>query len=331
MNNIRVDIGKRLREGRQLARDKYKKEEATKIGTLRAGNSGIMSNEGDIAGSCHRLAHLRSLGIQVQEPDDPTLVMFQLGIISEDAIYNDLILTVSSNEVILREHEIPIEWTTTNNTKVTGRPDLVICEYEMTTAGDKQIIPRLVIEAKSVASVWVSRSVLLEKEPKISNLAQVGHYMWKLGVPGRLMYKQYAIQAVPDMAFRFLPRNSEFIEYDERTGNPRNIKPFEIVYELQYNKQKVLQYRIENTKKWINSVVSIPDIERYYEFISRITETGDLGNRPIAIKPNGKEMGYKPCKYCSLKDICGTKKNVEYTTWLAEVKNNIKVSVESSR
>lgn len=204
---IRTDLSGRLRDGRRIIRQKYQSEESTKLGNLRAGNSGIMSEQGDIAGSCHRKAHLRSLGMEIDPPDDSRQIMFQMGTANEDVVYNDLMQTKAEDEVILRETEIPITWFTSNGTKVTGRPDMVVCkagsvrtwynpaETSLLTSDVSGFIfqgrlpemrleppvPIYGIEIKSIASVWTSRDIIGERTPKMEHLIQAAHYSWKLG------------------------------------------------------------------------------------------------------------------------------------------------------
>ena len=331
---IRKDIANRLREGRAIARIKYKAEEVGKEGNLRAGNSGIMSSDNQVAGSCHRIAHLRQLGIEVDPPGEDTIIMFQVGTANETIVYNDLLQTSAGHEVILREEEIPIQWNTGNGTKVTGRPDMVLCavtsEVDERSGISIQHVPELLLELKSVASVWTTRSVLIDREPKLPHLVQAAHYMWKLGnIEGRLIYKQYAIQAMPDFAHRYFPREgeagSEYLEYNEK-GQPRSVKPFELVYELQL-KNGVLRYRTEavgskKASKWNHTIVSTSDIERFYEFVSRMESDGELGPKPLTVSPDGTEKSYSNCKYCPLNSICsgaGSKK-LTYSTWLQKVR-----------
>lgn len=346
---IRMNIGQRLAEGRQLLRAGYKELDAAKLGVLRAGNSGIMSVDGEVAGSCHRVAHLRQLGLELDPPDDKQLVMFQLGVSNEDVVYNDLRQTASPNEVILREEEIPIEWFTSNGTKVTGRPDMVICEIPEGTGSivktgvtvdtmDPQPKPVLCLELKSVASVWTTRSVLFECDPKLAHLAQVAHYMWKLGTPGRLIYKQYANQAMPDFAHRYFPRvgtpGSEYMEYG-KDGKPKCVRPFEIVYELEFDGEGRLRFRREDqpTGVWGVTIVSKADIERFYEYVSTMGAAQTLGQRPLTLGWDGEAKRYSNCDYCPLDKVCdkvakmgGTKKVTgsteaeKYLFWLSEAR-----------
>jgi len=326
---IRLDIGSRLRDGRQLHRQEYVEKDKQKLGILRAGNSGIMSDSGNVAGSCHRVAHLRQLGIELDPPSPSSLIMFQVGTANEDIVYKDLLHTAAEDEVVLREEEIPISWMTSNGTQVTGRPDMVICRKEWTAdekhGAQEKIVPVLGLELKSIASVWTTREVLVEGQPKLAHLCQAGHYMWKLGVPFRLIYKQYSIQAMPDFAKKMMPRQgkpgSEYLEYNPK-GEPKSVKPFEIIYELEYQ-SGTLCYRIEGTTNWTQTIVRHEDIERYYEFISQMEKTQNLGPTPVTVGSDGKEKAYSNCGYCVLNNLCNPGRGVKrlgYIEWLAQVR-----------
>lgn len=336
MSTIRINIGQRLAEGRQLLRAEYKQQDAAKLGVLRAGNSGIMSVDGEVAGSCHRVAHLRQLGLELDPPDDKSLIMFQVGTSNEDIVYEDLRQTKSAGEIILREEEVPIEWVTSNGTKVTGRPDMVICRQELRDGSDGEIpgtynVPLLCLELKSVASVWTTRTVLIEGEPKLAHLAQVAHYMWKLGTPGRLVYKQYALQAMPDFAHRFFPRKgqpgSEYLEYG-RDNKPKAVRPFEIVYELEFDADFRLRFRREGSEAdWQTTIVSTADINRFYEYVSTMAGDSVLGQRPLTLGWDGEPKRYSNCGYCPLEATCDAVEKLDvgdqYVAWLSEARKLI--------
>lgn len=325
-----INLSARLHGSRVIDRSDHRLRDQKVLGNLRAGNSGIMSDDGDVAGSCHRVAHLRQLGIVIEEPLDSTQIMWQLGTVNEEIVYRDLMRTLSPGEIVLREEEIPIEWMTENGTKVTGRPDIVICT---TTAGVLAPAPVLGIEVKSVASVWTSREVLFEGRPKMEHLIQAGHYSWKLGVPFRLLYKQYQNQAIPSWAQKFFPKAgreySEYVEYKEK-GDIKHILPFEISYSLEWDKKGVLKYRREyadmsrTVGPWQKSLVTQADIERYYEFISEMAETGSLGPRPMTVDSAGKEKNFSTCDYCPLQGICDAteERGLSYGDWLERVQTH---------
>lgn len=322
------NITKRLQAGRKMAREEHQKKEKEKLGTLRAGNTGMMSQSGDFAGSCPRTTHLRQLGMEVEVPDDSKVIMFQMGTANEDVVYEDLLHTSNQldHEVILREEEIPIIWQTENGTTVSGRPDMVLC-----TENKK---PTLGIEIKSIASVWTSREVLFEGQPKLPHLLQAGHYSWKLDIPFRLLYKQYTNQAVPGWAGKLFPKqgepHSEHIEYNEK-GDIKYVQPFEIAYELEWDSssQKYLRYRREvgdgeKEQEWTRTLISQKDIERFYEFVSQMADKKVLGSRPMTIDAQGNEKSYSNCGYCPLKDICDKHEGAGYTKWLKAIKEKLK-------
>lgn len=335
--NILTNLTERLRAGRAKERQKKRESEQDKIGTLRAGNSGIMSEQGEIAGACHRLAHLRSLGIEVEEPDDSKMIMFQMGTASEDVIYKDLLHTKVPGEIILREEEIPVLWQTKNGTKVTGRPDIVVGRQDSQgtrtfVRGDDTLkfTPLFVVEAKSVASVWTSKELLGLQQPKLANLVQAGHYSWQLDVPGRLLYKQYSIQEIPSFvsnSFRLrkgytplwpLPEHSDGHMINHEKGR---VKPFEIVYELEWTKGGFLSYRREDSNEGpVVTMVQKAGIERFYEFVSTMEERKDLGPRPLTLDALGKEKEVSNCQYCPLQEVCDKYESKGYTRWLKEVK-----------
>jgi hypothetical protein len=320
-----MNITKRLQQGRKLDREQHKEKEVLKVGTLRAGNTGMMSSSGDSAGACPRTVHLRQLGIELEVPDDSKMIMFQMGIANESVVFKDLLHTSGPEEVILQEEEIPISWLTTNGTKVTGRPDMVLCNKK-----EGQTIPFLGIEIKSIASVWTSREVLFEGQPKLPHLLQSAHYSWKLGVPFRLIYKQYSNQAVPGWAGKLFPKkgepHSQHISYNDK-GDIKYIEPFEIAYELEWDSssRKYLRYRREvgdgeQELEWTRTLISQQDIERFYEFVSQMETTKKLGSRPMTIDAQGNEKNYSNCGYCPLKDTCDKHENKGYEKWLLEVR-----------
>lgn len=324
-----ISISERLNKGRKAERDSHKQGEKLKVGTLRAGTSGIMSETGDVAAQCHRKAHLRQLGVELEEPTKANLIMWELGTLNEVSVYQNLLRTLASDEVILREEEIPTTWFTENQTKVTGRPDMVICKVEKKDGDTELRTPVRVLELKSVSSFSTGLSVLFERTPKLAHLAQLGHYMWKLGTGrGSLIYKQYAKQAVADWVVRLgkLPKQgeplSEFLEYN-KAKKPGSVLPFEIVYDVVIDNQGTICYKLETEAgdRYTKTVVSIGDINRFYEFVSTMQSEKKLGPRPKTVKANGKEeIGWNMCqaRYCALSETCD-KHESNYDNWVSNV------------
>lgn len=343
---------KRMARARARKRSDYKSQEGAKLGTLRAGSTGIMDAEYNSAGSCHRKAHLRQLGIEIEQPELHTQIMWEGGTGNESAIYDLLIGDLNPGEIILREEEIPIHWLTSNGTAVTGRPDLVVCEpvscVDEKSGGVTTVNrPIHVYEAKTINSVWVSRNVFLDGEPKIANLAQTAHYMWKLGCPGTLIYKQYGNQPIPigpgerpemflNMFSKYKDKYADNLEIGD-DGEIRHVKPFELIFELEFTGKGVLRYRRtgKGRNKWVETIITTQDIERYYQFISEMGPEQKLGGLFQTVAPDGAPKNYDECrKYCPLVDICkGNRQRklkpvASYLEWLAAVRSKLDVASE---
>lgn len=334
----------KLLEARAAHRAEHVEKEKTKLGVLRAGSTGIISETGETAGACPRTSLLRSKGIEVDPPTPDKYIMFELGYANEDVILKQLQETVGKmpGYGILKEEEVPISWKTNNGTLVTGRPDLVITKNGKPTIG---------IELKSVHSLWTAREVVFNRKPKLVNMAQAAHYMWKLGVPEyKLMYKSYSQlgqgMAGNDWIIKQFPRpgepGSEFIDYTvsakhEGKYTIKHIKQFEIVYDLSFDKSGRLRYREEGHTKWIPTVISQKSIEDYFELVSKMEETGEMGPRPSAVDIHGDKENYTQCKYCPLNDICDSYQKKGYDKWMEQVlkftgqSNKSKVSSKKSR
>lgn len=340
-----MNITELFRQSRLNNRAEYKSKEIAKLGVLRAGSSGVISDQGEVAGNCVRKAHLRSLGIELDPPTEDKLIMFDLGFASEDIVYAKLASALAdTGHVILREEEIPIEWTTSNGTKVTGRPDVVICKAadELPEVKNPKSLleqigatPILGLELKSVHSLWVAREVLFNKKPKLPNVIQAAHYMWKLDVPYKLVYSGYSQlgqgMAGNEWIVKMFPQpgepGSQYVEYsikeNKKTGKITNtikhIKQFEIVYDLMIDNHGRVLYKLEEEEKWEPTLVTIPSIEKYFEYVSEMEAESKLGPRPNTIDVHGNKLNYTDCAYCPLQETCDTYEDKGYKKWLAEV------------
>ncbi len=328
-----INITERLAAARAKDRADYLEAAKKKQGQLRAGNSGIMSPTGDIAGGCHRVAHLRQLGIELDPPTPARLIMFEGGFANEDRIYQDLIKSTSipsgsSNpEVILREEEVPVSWKTKNGTEVTGRPDIVICRTAPTTdeiregKQPEKPVPMLGLELKSVNSVWVARDVLFSGKPKLDNICQAVHYGWKLNIPYKLIYRQYNIQVAPAFGLNAPAPGAPGYEQCEfnAKGKLKNIQPWELVYDLRINANGSVDYSVEGKDTWTRTLVNTADIERYYEFVSEMAAKKTLGPKFLNIDCLGNEL-FRHEDYCR---ACAVAEEVEnsYEDWILVCKS----------
>lgn len=323
-----INISERLRLGRLAERERRAGTEESKLGNLRAGSTGIMSDNGDVAANCHRKSLIRSMGLELEVIDENKMIMFELGFASEDITHQILLDSLAPGETLLREEEIPIEWFTTNGTRVTGRPDIVICSTG--TSQDVKVpgslpTPLLGLELKSVHSIWTARDVLFNGQPKMGNLAQTAHYMWKLGVPYKLIYKSYSQlgQSMSDWAVKFFPRkgepNSQYVDYNDK-GGVKGLKQFEIVYDIQIDERGRVGYKLEADAEFKRSIITIQDIERYYEYVSIMTERKDLGPRPMTVDTHGEKLNYKECAYCPAQATCDKYETLGFEVWIDAIR-----------
>lgn len=334
-----MDLLQLIANSRAAHRQEHIEKEKAKAGVLRAGSTGIMSEEGEVAGACHRVSLLRSKGIEVDPPTWDKYIMFELGYANEDVILKQLRESLPEGYTVKSEEEIPIEWHTSNGTKVTGRPDLVI----MGPDGKAE----MGIELKSVHSVWVAREVLFKKQPKLANLAQAAHYMWKLGLSDyKLFYKSYSQlgqgMAGNEWIVKQFPRlgepGSEFIEFTEvseaqaakgKGPTIKHIKQFEIVYDLKWDRNGRLQYRVEGTRSvWTPTIITKAALESYFEFVSRMDKEKILGPLPAAVDSSGDKLNYSQCKYCPLQATCKEYASKGYDKWMEQV---LKVTEENKK
>jgi hypothetical protein len=228
VNNQTVSIKEVFDRGLQKLVAKHAETESTKVGTLRAGNTGLLLGDGRVVGKCARLTYLRMKGIEVEEPDASRELMFAGGRGNED-LWID-VLKEGWDGPILREEQIAISWQTTSGITVTGRPDIVLCAppaAEGQTLG--KTVPVKGIELKLVSSLWTARDVGILLKPKMLHLLQAAHYSWQLGVPFELWYTSRADFAVMGWAANNFPRvgepGSQRCEYGLYEKGPYELNP----------------------------------------------------------------------------------------------------------
>lgn len=291
-------------------RTQHKEKELAKLGNLRAGDSGAMTRGGDVIGGCHRRAYLRSfLGLEAELPDADSLLMFEIGKANELVWVDKLKRTWPG--LIKQEEEIPVKWVTQRGVNVTGRPDIVLCRADGT--------PMLGIEHKAICSLWTARDVSFELTPKLKHLMQAAHYAWKLNIPYRLVYTQYVNYAVPgEWAAKMFPPAHPLVETNDK-GAPKHVRPHVTIYEVGFDTNGIIQYRVEGSETWFKTKWATSDIERYYEFIAAMAEKKALGPRPTAVKADGKKASYSDCNYCPLLDVCDQYEN-KWEAWHEEIR-----------
>lgn len=317
-----VNIEEVFRKGIETIVGEQRALEATKVGSLRAGNTGSVLPDGTIMGKCQRLTYLRYKGVNVEEADYQRELMFEGGRGNEDLWV--AVLERGWQGPILREEETPIRWQTSNGINVTGRPDIVLAG---TLNGET--IPVAGIELKLMSSMWTVRDVLNGK-PKTPHLLQAAHYSWKLGVPFQLWYTSRADFAIIGWAQKFFPKKgerfSEYCDYNEK-GDIKKVGPFKMGFDLAII-DGVLNYRrigdAEGTK-YTPTIITTEGIRKYYELVSTIDATQSFGPVARNLDADGSDASWEFHAYCELGALC-----CKYTpkdtpdAWVEKVKESLK-------
>lgn len=195
--------------GQQLAMREGNDREREKIGTLRAGNTGMVMEDGRITSVCAARTYLRQQGIDTGDNDEDNgtrlnrELMFEAGRTNEDIWAANL---TRAGLTIKREEEIPTSWFASNGKNlvtVSGRPDLVVVDPDTQQ-------PIRGLELKLISSLWKAKSTRFNKKPSMEHLLQAGHYSWQLQVPFELWYTCRATYAVTgDWVQRMFPKYGE--------------------------------------------------------------------------------------------------------------------------
>lgn len=280
-------------------KQKERAEESVKTaGTLRGGNSGCITDDGQVIGKCHRISLLRMLGYE-SSVEANTNLMFEAGYANEDSWLANLKKAWSG--IIKCEEEIPIVWTTENNVQVTGRPDTVLCD----SAGESQYL----IEHKLICSPYSAYNKAAKGWADIGHLIQAAHYMWQLDVPGSLVYTSRVNYMV---GYGGMKNNWQ--KHPEYLNDGQfQVVPFILEFELDFRGDVL----------YINSEVASPvtksGIKKYYEQVAEMPKRKKLGPRPVTLLPDGSPhpKGKSPCDYCPLADVCDSYEG-DYDRWMEE-------------
>lgn len=303
--------------------------EAGKAGTLRAGNTGVMTGKGEVVGACHRKTYLRMKGISGYDPVTfSKSLMFSAGVNNEDLWVEILEAAQEQGLVIRREADIPIKWDC-DGIEVTGRPDVVLG-----TETDSVFTPSIGLELKLVSSLWTARDVLFKGKPKVVHLMQAGHYAYQLGIPFELWYSCRTNFAITDysesrfFASKNFPKQgqtlSKYCSYNEK-GQILNIEPFIHGYQIRWNNKEQLEYRAVNEEKWVQTFITWNGIRSYYEYIARMEKDDTLGPRPTNKEADGTDGGFDLCdaRYCPLSYVCDNHESRGLKAWQAKVQEHI--------
>lgn len=300
-------------QGRQLETEEHQSKEAGKLGTLRGGNSGCITDDGEIYGKCPRITFARSLGYQAPiEPE--SFEWFDAGFANEEAWMTKLKLTADKlGYTLLAEEECPIKWEIEGKF-VTGRPDIMLWE------DDKPIVG---FELKSVSAVNSAVNIKCEDKPKIDNLLQAAHYSMAHNCPFILVYSYRSRSVVPGWAFKF--KDQLRLSWEKTTINKNgkpytrreySIDPFTKEFHIGFEDDKL--YYITESGKRVNTPLTGEGIKRYYSHVATMDQKQDLGPRVTNKDLAGDELPWDPCANCPFVEACDQFED-NYQAWLDKV------------
>lgn len=99
--------------------------------------------------------------------------------------------------------------------------------------------------------------------------------------------------------------------------------PFTLGYTLAWDKDEFLTYTSILTGETVRTIISKGRLQEYYERVSKMDETKDLGARPLTLKGDGTEANYTSCQYCPIRSVCDNAEKTGLDNWLKEVKEYV--------
>lgn len=282
-------------EGRKIASAEKSQQEQTKVGTLRAGNSGALVGE-HVIGKCHRLSLARFLGLE-EPKEDGTYCIFESGEANEDVWKAKVIKSWPGK--VTGDVDYPMAWEI-DGVKITGRPDLVFLGTD-----DK---PEFLVELKVIESVQSAASLFYERKPKTDNLLQAAHYSLKFGMPAILVYTFSGKGDIPFWCIK-------------KYNIPKGVKmsPFKMEFTL-FWQDGVLGY-VDQDGESVMTIITAQSIEDYYKLILDMQREEDLYLRASSLDVHGGQQPWNSCDYCSLNEVCnGYDAHGNFGLWVDEAR-----------
>jgi len=284
-----MDIRKLLEEGHAALDAGHATREIAKLGNLRIGSAGTVSDGGEIFGECHRKALARMLGDDKKVPFH-TKIMFQSGRFNEDAWYE--VLSKSWPGKIMREEEIPITWQVPGSeVNVLGRPDMILCDEHGT--------PVHGLELKGVYSANTAKAVHQKGEPQTKHLIQAAAYSLFLNIPYTLCYTSASVIG---------------------TVAASKIQPFYRMFYLEWDDSGRLSYSDEFGHGTVQTLITKQGIRDFYSLVVEMREKKKLGPRPAKTEMDGRKQYWDICdaKYCPYSAACSNyDEDQDFDVWVS--------------
>lgn len=287
-----MNIRELLEQG-QAAKDRlHAEKEKALLGQFRVGSAGCVSDDGEIYGTCHRIALARLMGHD-KPVENSQKILFAAGEANEDTWAG--LLGLSHKGALLRHSDCAVKHKFEGvDPFLLGHPDIVL--------GDEQGTPVLGLELKGIYGYTTAISVYYEDLPKNENLIQAATYSMALGIPYALCYT--------------CPSWVKLQYYDTKKYGDKNIKPFYRIYYMKWEEGRMF-YRSELKTEWTRTVITESGIEDYYKLLAEMQTTKNLGPRPTSNYVHGQEAKYGPCGLCEFAQACDRYDgNQDFDSWV---------------
>lgn len=295
-----IDIEQILQTAEAKIQAQDRASRASEPQTLRGGNSGCITPEGDVVGKCHRITLLRYLGIEEDKSD--SVQMFAGGRLSEH--YWKTLLDVVAADFSLTEVRCDvkgaIEWSFTDGAGkeyvVSGTPDI-----ELYTDG-KLVLG---VEQKNISSTYRANRIAIADQPASDALIQAAHYSLKRGkAPWVVSYSSYS--------------NFDTYYAYVKQGRPKKITPGRWHFPMRWVDDTV-EYQSPKTGAWIKTTITGYGIENYFKLVAEMIRTQSLGPRPSNKHVSGQGEDFAHCTSCVFAEYCDAYEG-NYEIWTTKIR-----------
>jgi len=286
-----MDIRELLERGQEKQNATHAEAEVSKLGILRGGSAGCIGTDGLVYGECHRIALSRLLGVD-KKVESNRHIMFNAGVMAEESWAEKL---TAAGVTYRREEEIQITWPVPgfDGRVATGRPDIVIGDYEHDEKNGAVFNPKFGLELKGIYSAGSAVRVECEGTPDPKHLAQAGFYSMALGITYAICYTNPSVWDVP------------FWAKEARAAGHKKLQPFYRIFYMRWNEETgVLQYRDEKFDDWVSTKYTQQGIGKYYQKILNMEASKSLDSRPDGGMADGSEAPFSKCKNCPFSKQC---------------------------
>lgn len=282
-------------------------EKEKDVKAYRIGSSGAVIGS-EVYGTCHRIAHLRDIGVEVP-PDLGTDIMWKAGEGNEDtwlrileaAGFDGEILTQDKAEAQIDGVDQPIQ----------GHPDLIL---RTKTDGD------IGVELKGIFGWTTAELAWIKHTPKNENLIQAAGYSYYRKIPYILAYTCNHFPKIPPW------EKKKIIHLLQAEFGKDWMMPFYSIFYLNWENDR-LQYKHEAEDKWITTDVTPETIDNYYRLLTEMKQTKQLGPRVSANYLDGTPHKYgaqAECGLCEFNAMCDRYEgDKDYDRWLDDIKTMV--------